>query len=115
MDRDDEQRASTVKDLYQEFQQNLAKLNQERQKFKENVANFKSMVNEAHEEFKAEAAQAEKQIVFDDAYSIVDAKADMLMYDSKFQTSKLTTTYTNTLVSNDKKLDVVKSVLCASV
>ena len=53
--------------------------------------------------------------MFDDAYSIVDAKADMLMYDSKFQTSKLTTTYSNTLVSNDKKLDVVKSVLSASV
>ena len=53
--------------------------------------------------------------MFADVDSIVDAKADMLMYDSKFQTSKLTTTYTNTLVSTDKKLDVVKSVLSASV
>ena len=53
--------------------------------------------------------------MFADVDSVVDAKADMLMYDSKFQTSKLSTTYTNTLVSTDKKLDVVKSVLCASV
>ena len=115
MDSIDQQRYEKISKLYQTFKKELAELNESREQFKKTDESRSNQLRETHEEFKAEAAQAEKQIVFADADSVVDAKADMLMYDSKFQTSKLSTTYTNTLVGNDKKLDVVKSVLCASV
>ena len=115
MDSIDQQRYEKISKLYQTFKQELAELNESREQFKKTNESRSNKLRETHEEFKAEAAQAEKQIVFADADSVDDAKADMLMYDSKFQTSKLSTTYTNTLVGNDNKLDVIKSVLSASV
>ena len=66
-------------------------------------------------EISEQTKAAKQERVFIDAESVDAAKADMLMYDCKLQTKHLTTTYTSTLVGDHSKLEVVKSVLCASV